>query len=206
MTKIKICGITNLEDAQLAMNLGADMIGFNFYKKSPRYIDPEKARMIIDMLSPNVENAGVFVNAPQQEVVRISKLARLDAVQLHGDESAEYIGGLNRLRVIKAMRLSPGYDFSTSEHSNVDSILLDAFSSNEYGGTGQTCDWKVAERVARGFPKVFLSGGLDADNVVEAITTVRPFAVDACSRLESTKGKKDPRKLEAFVSAVKQLC
>lgn len=205
MTQVKICGITNLEDALLSQRFGADILGFNFYEKSPRYIEPRKAREIIEQLSTKVEKVGVFVNEAQEKVSQTVELCGLDAIQLHGDELPEYIDILDGIKIIKAFRLSPGVNTTMFANYKADSILLDALSSTGYGGTGQTCDWDLASDVAKTFPKVFLSGGLGADNVAEAIRTVRPYAVDACSRLESAKGKKDFEKLEKFIIAAKHL-
>ena len=203
MTKVKICGITNLEDARLAVRFGADMLGFNFYRKSPRYIEPDKAAEIVVALPSNILNVGVFVNENSESVVDIAARANLHAVQLHGDESPDYVQKLRDIDVIKAFRISDGFDEKQLDEFNVDSILIDAFSVNEYGGAGVTCDWHISKRIADRFPKMFLSGGLSADNVQQAIKSVRPYAVDACSLLESSKGKKDAARLEAFLKAAK---
>jgi phosphoribosylanthranilate isomerase len=205
MTKVKICGITNVEDASLAAGYGADMLGFNFYKNSPRYVDPDSAAAIIDSLNGMVENIGVFVNENVGRVREIADSIGLYAVQLHGDESPEYVSHLNGMTVIKAFRLGKGFQDSYIEDFNVDAILVDAFCADEYGGTGKTCDWETARQINSKFSKMFLSGGLDHDNVADAIRRVRPFAVDACSLLESEKGKKDAVKLQKFIEAAKSV-
>lgn len=206
MTKVKICGITNLEDALLSAKLGADALGFNFYKKSPRYILPEKAREIIDELPEKILKVGVFVNEQIEMILEIAQTAKLDAIQLHGDETQEFIFELKRktnLDVIKAFRVSPEFKPEDVLSYEVDAILLDAFSKNERGGTGEIFDWEIAKKVKNIFPKLYLAGGLSPENVADAIFRVEPFGVDACSCLEETKGKKDTQKLTDFFSAIK---
>lgn len=206
MTKVKICGITNSEDAILSSKLGADALGFNFYKKSPRYMLPEKAREIIDDLPAEILKVGVFVNETLEMILEIAQTAKLDAIQLHGDESEEFVDELKRktsLEIIKAFRVSPEFAPEDVLKHEVDAVLLDAFSAKDHGGTGETFDWEVAKRVKNIFPKLYLAGGLSPENVAEAIFRVEPFAVDACSCLEKTKGKKDLQKLTDFFSAIK---
>jgi phosphoribosylanthranilate isomerase len=200
-TKIKICGITTIEDARLSADLGAYALGFNFYKKSPRYIAPEKAQEICEQLPDGVLKVGVFVNESLNEILHIAKTGGLDAVQLHGEESPEFADDLKRetnLRVIKAFRVSPDFVAARVLKYNVDAILLDAFSKSLHGGTGHTFDWKVAKNVTAIFPKMFLAGGLSPANVAKAVDAVAPYGIDACSGLESQPGVKDKSKLREF--------
>lgn len=206
MTKVKICGITNLEDALLSAKLGADALGFNFYKKSPRYISPEKAREIIERLPKEILTVGVFVNEKIETILEIAETAKLDGVQLHGEETPEFVCELTKktnLAILKAFRVSPEFKPEDVLTYKVKAILLDAFSKNERGGTGEVFDWETAKQVKEIFPKIYLAGGLSPENVAAAIFKIEPFAVDACSCLEKTKGKKDMRKLERFFSAIK---
>lgn len=198
MTKVKICGITNLEDALLSAKLGADALGFNFYRKSPRYIVPEKAREIIEQLPEKILKVGVFVNEDLNKIVKIAQIAKLDALQLHGEETPEYARELKQktnLEIIKAFRVSPEFKLEDVLQYETDAILLDAYSPKEHGGTGETFDWEIAKKVQEIFPKMYLAGGISKDNVRSAIYHVYPFAVDACSRIEIEKGKKDKIKL-----------
>lgn len=206
MTKVKICGITNLLDAQHAADSGADAIGFNFYVGSKRYVNPTEAAAMVDEMSGRVEKVGVFVNASVEEIVEIEDAVQLDTVQLHGDETAEFIEEL-RLQsdatIIKAVRIGPGFDPNGVLQYKADAILLDAFSKDERGGTGETFDWAIARRAVGLVDQVYLAGGLSTDNVAEAITAVEPFAVDACSLLEASPGVKDREKVAAFIKAAK---
>lgn len=205
MTRVKICGITNTEDALLSAKFGADALGFNFYAKSPRYVAPEKARKIIELLPPQVLKIGVFVNESLEKICEIAEIARLDAVQLHGEETPEFVREIKaktNLEIIKAFRVSPEFKPEDVLQYEADAILLDAFSAKEHGGTGETFDWEIARKVQEIFPKMYLAGGLSAENIVNAIWEVRPFAVDACSCLESEKGKKDKVRLINFLSKI----
>jgi phosphoribosylanthranilate isomerase len=206
MTKVKICGITNLEDALLSARLGADALGFNFYKKSPRYVSPEKAREIIEQLPQQILMVGVFVNENTNSILEIAQTAKLDGIQLHGDETPEFAAELKaktNLEIIKAFRVSSEFKPEDVLSYTVDAILLDAFSKKERGGTGEVFDRGIAKKVREIFPKMYLAGGLSPENVAAAIFEVKPFAVDACSCLEKRKGKKDSQKLRSFFSAIK---
>jgi len=202
MTLIKVCGITSLDDALAAVDAGADALGFNFWPRSPRYISPETARELIDQLPDRVLKVGVFVNEELRSLGRIAGALNLSAVQLHGDESPEYCSELKGRYVIKAfgarndLHLS-GYD--------VEAIMLDSKDDVLRGGTGRVFDWSIAQRANRSVPKLFLAGGLSPENVAEAIVTVRPYAVDACSSLEETPGKKNHERVRAFVNAVRKV-
>ena len=202
MTLVKICGITNLADARAAVDAGADLLGFNFYRPSPRYISPADARKITNQLPPSVVKVGVFVNEGLHSVQRIAAEAGLSAVQLHGDETPEYCRELSETYVIKAFGARDNLDLAAY---NVDAIMLDTKDDLLHGGTGRTFDWSIAQRTHTSVPKLFLAGGLSPENVAEAITTVRPYAVDACSSLEERLGKKNHERVRAFVQAVRSV-
>jgi phosphoribosylanthranilate isomerase len=202
MTLVKICGITTLADAMVAVEAGADALGFNFYRPSPRYIRPENAREIIDRLPESILKVGVFVNEDVESVARIATEANLSAVQLHGDESPEYCHKLAGQYVVKVFRAGDGVDVETY---GVDAIMLDTKDDLLRGGTGRVFDWSIAQRTNDSTPKLFLAGGLSPENVAEAITTVRPYAVDACSSLEESPGRKDHTRVRAFVKAVRSV-
>jgi phosphoribosylanthranilate isomerase len=202
MTLVKICGITSLEDALAAVDAGADALGFNFYARSPRYISPANAREITRQLPPSILKVGVFVNEELQSLLTIASEANLSAVQLHGDETPAYCRELSGSYVIKAF--SAGEDLDLSAY-NVDAIMLDTKDDLLRGGTGRVFDWSIARRARNSFPKLFLAGGLSPENVAEAIATVKPYAVDACSSLEETPGKKDHARMRAFVNAVRSV-
>ncbi len=193
---VKICGITNPEDAMAAVEAGASALGFNFYRKSPRFIEPEEAAHIIENLPAGVWKAGVFVNAPPDTVSRIAARIGLDVVQLHGDAPP---GALSHgLRVWRAMGVGPEFDATRLEEFEAEAFLLDTPVSDMYGGTGKTFDWSRVAGIPR---KIIVAGGLDENNVREAIRLARPWGVDACSRLESAPGRKDHARMRAFVKA-----
>ena len=205
MTLVKICGITNLEDAVAAIAMGADALGFNFYKPSPRYITPQIAREIIDQLPESILKVGVFVNEESPDQVRhIAAVAGLTAVQLHGDESPDYCLKLAANQpVIKALAVSNDFNPQILQHYQLDTIMLDTKHNTLRGGTGRAFDWSIAQHVSKLIPKLYLAGGLSPENVAEAIETVRPFAVDACSSLEVIPGKKNHDRMRAFVTAAR---
>lgn len=206
MTLIKICGITNLDDAVAAIAMGADALGFNFYKPSPRYITPQFAREIIEQLPESVLKVGVFVNEESPEIVRnIANESGITALQLHGDESPEYCSQFADKYIIKCFAVSHNFDMQMTERYQVDAIMLDTKHNTLRGGTGRAFDWSIAQQVSKIVPKLYLAGGLSPDNVAEAIETVRPFAVDACSSLEAVPGKKDHARMRAFVSAARSV-
>lgn len=198
MTRIKICGITSLEDALAAVELGADALGFNFYEKSPRYISPEKARQIIRELPPEIEKVGVFVNSSLSEIENVCAESGIEMVQLHGDETPEFVAALSGPRVIKALRVSDDFQPEIALRYAADRFLLDT-DCNGFGGSGKTFDWRVAAAFKDFGSEFFLAGGLTVENVAEAIREIRPYGVDVCSGVESVKGKKDMKKLEAFI-------
>jgi phosphoribosylanthranilate isomerase len=208
MTKVKICGITIFEDARFALDCGADELGFNFYTKSKRYIAPAAAAAIVEQLSIDTRTVGVFVNEPIETVLEISRSLGLQGVQLHGDEDKLYIRELllnSMLFVIKAFRVAPGFVISSAVNWKATYELFDAFSPHERGGTGLSLDWEeLGIEVQSWFPdSAYLAGGLTPDNVVSAIRMVRPYAVDVASGVESSPGKKDRNKLEAFIRNAK---
>lgn len=198
--KIKICGITNLADALLSVELGADALGFNFYKKSPRYLSPESARKIINQLDSETLKVGVFVNEDLKKILEIVDAAGINAVQLHGEESPEYCSELKRETdmIIKAFRVSQDFVPEDVLGYEANAVLLDAFVKNAHGGTGHTFDWEIAKKVSSLFQKMYLAGGLSPENIADAINTVSPFGIDACSGLEKKPGIKDETKLRAF--------
>jgi len=205
MTLVKVCGITNLEDAHACEAAGANMLGFNFYPASKRYISPQVARLIIEKLSPSITCVGVFVNEPSPErVAQLAGEARVSVVQLHGDEPPEYCRALAKYPVIKALRVGRDFAPEQAAECGARTVLLDAFHEDAYGGTGHTFDWSVALALRGLVPKLILAGGLTPANVAAAIAHVHPFAVDACSSLERAPGLKDAALVKAFVAAVKK--
>jgi phosphoribosylanthranilate isomerase len=205
MTKVKICGITNLEDALFAADAGADALGFNFYQKSPRYIDPLEAQKIIERLLPFVCVIGVFVNESEpQRVAEIAAQLKLSAIQLHGDESPDYCSQLSEWRVIKALRVDPNFKPAHVGRYAVSAILLDAYKKGEYGGTGEIFAWDIAKEAVQ-YGRIILAGGLTLENVSVAVKTVRPYAVDVASGVESSPGKKDRNKVREFIIKVRSV-
>ncbi len=202
MVRIKICGITNLEDALLAANLGADALGFIFFAKSPRRVAPEAARQIIRQLPPFVVSVGVFVDEAAATVRDLADRVGLDWVQLHGAESPEYCRSLGR-RVIKGFRIQDKDSLAelAAFRGQVQALLLDTYKKGQTGGTGETFDWEMA-RQARTYGPIVLAGGLTPANVARAIEIAQPQAVDVASGVEAAPGKKDPEKLRAFFESV----
>jgi phosphoribosylanthranilate isomerase len=203
MTKVKICGITSLEDALHAAQAGADALGFVFFAKSPRYLDPERAAQIIAGIPPFVQVVGLFVNAPLDFVNATADRCRLDLVQLHGEESPSYCQSVSR-RVMKAIRVRGMESLAGMADYQVAGYLLDAYSPNSYGGTGERFDWDCAV-AAKGRGPIILAGGLDPDNVASAVSRVAPYAVDVSSGVESSPGRKDPEKVRNFIVNAKKL-
>ena len=213
MVKVKICGITDLEDARSAIEAGADMLGFNFYRPSPRFIEPAEVKKILESLRFEIEGrgittVGVFVNEVSPDAVAaILDEAGLNAVQLHGDESIEFCATLKQLLngklLIKVLRVSDTFAPAETGKYDADAVMLDAFHRELPGGTGQVVDWTMARLARELVPRLFLAGGLSPENVAEAIAEVGPFAVDACSSLESTPGRKSAERMTAFVRAAR---
>lgn len=217
MVNVKICGITKIEDALAAAEFGADMIGFNFYEKSPRYIDPQTVKEIDKKLQDkgNVKTFGVFVNKELDEVVRIATYTNIDVIQLHGDESPFYFEQLeifSGISIVKAFRKNDELAFGKideyetqrdSELFNMKGILVDAYSKDLYGGSGEITDWNFAKMLVDLDCRLYLAGGLTPENVADAVRTVRPFAVDVASGVEVSPGIKDHKKMLNFIRNAK---
>ncbi len=203
--KVKVCGITSLEDALAAVSEGVDALGFNFYPSSPRYVDPERVRGIVSRLPPFVVSVGLFVNVPEpREVERIARAASVQVLQLHGDETPEFCGELSAWPLVKVLRIGEGSIPGGFERYPVSAFLLDTRDDNLFGGTGRTFDWSLAAQIHKVRP-IILAGGLKPQNVARAIRAVRPYAVDVCSGVEAEPGKKDHRKLKALFDNIRHL-
>jgi len=201
-TKVKICGTTSLKDALLAIESGADAVGFIFYKESPRNISQKDVKDIVVQLPPFIETVGVFVNETSDKVNRIAEQCRLTAVQLHGDESPAFCRRIKR-RVIKAVRVKDAESLKGMSGYDVSGYLLDAFNEESRGGTGKIFDWNLALRAKKQGP-VIIAGGLNPFNVYTAIHRVKPYGVDVCSGVEKSPGIKDPEKVGEFIKAVRK--
>jgi len=199
--KVKICGIRSLEEAEAALDEGADALGFNFWPKSPRYITPRSASEIIARLSPMASTVGVFVNEDAGRILEIATDLQLSAVQLHGDESPDFCARLSSIKTIKAIRVGQDFDLGMIERYSVAMILLDSDIKGSYGGTGRRFDWRIAVEAKRLAP-IILAGGINTENVWDAITHVRPAAIDVCSGVEAEPGRKDLTKLRSFMAVV----
>ena len=193
---LKICGVTNQEDANAAIAGGANTIGFNFYPKSPRYIAPERAAEIVT--GAGIRRVGVFVNEPKERVEETARAAALDVAQLHGDEIPSDFPA--DIAVWKAARVSPGFDLAHYDGLPAEALVLDGPAGELYGGAGVTFDWSLVGVATR---HIILAGGLDGSNVARAISLARPWGVDACSRIESAPGRKDHRKMNEFLEAAR---
>jgi len=203
--RVKICGITNWPDARAACEAGANFIGLNFYEKSPRFISPGEAAKIRPQLPKNVEAVGIFVNAKHGDILSVCSSIRLDAAQLHGDESPQTVAEVaTSISVFKAFRVDSEFQLSTlDKYPEAEAFLLDASHTGQYGGTGRTTDWALARRAALTH-RIILAGGLKVENVAAAIRLVRPFAVDVASGVESKPGKKDHGRLREFIQEVRR--
>jgi phosphoribosylanthranilate isomerase len=203
MVRVKICGITSLADARLAVEAGVDALGFNFYRRSPRYIAPEKARAIAKKLPRRILLIGLFVNAPAREVLRIARMVDLSALQLHGEESPAEVARLSvSYPVIKAFRVRRRFrEGRLARYSGASAFLLDGFDRARRGGTGKTFDWSLA-RAAKKFGPIIVAGGLNPGNVRDAIRQAQPFGIDVCSGVEAFPGKKDPVQLRALMREI----
>lgn len=205
MVRVKICGITSAADAQAAIEAGANLIGFNFYAKSPRRISGEQAAEIRSKLPKRVKAVGIFVNWLPADVITLRSSVKLDAVQLHGDESPETVAEIARVvPVIKAFRVEPEFPIATLyEYSSVFAFLFDAAHTGQYGGTGRTTDWDVARHASLKH-RIILAGGLKIENVAAAVRIVRPYGIDVASGVESSPGKKDYGLLREFIEEVRR--
>ncbi len=203
IVKVKICGITNYKDAAAAMDMGADLLGFNFYPKSPRFIAPEKAVEIINKLPGFIDITGVFANASLERIREVINQCQLDWVQLHGDESPRFCQSFLSLnvRTMKALRVKEQKDIQQAEDYFTDAILLDAFDPAKYGGTGLTFDWNIVGHINK---RVFLAGGINPDNAVSAIE-LGVYGIDVCSGVEAKPGKKDHKKMKKLFDNIRHL-
>lgn len=201
MVKVKICGITNLDDALTAVTAGADALGFVFYEKSPRFVSPGTAGEIIRHLPPFVTTVGLFVNAEADFVNATGEKCLIDRVQLHGDECPEFCARIVR-PVVKVFRVRNRESLQTIKDYRVAGFLLDAYSPDAFGGTGKSFNWELASE-AKQYGPVILAGGLTPDNVRQAVDAVGPYAVDVSSGVEAAPGKKDPDKIKAFIENAK---
>jgi phosphoribosylanthranilate isomerase len=197
--KIKICGITNIEDALTAESLGANAVGFIFYNKSKRYVTPEQAKPIIKSLSPFTTKVGVTVNETLENINKISQQTGINLVQLHGDEKPNIIKSIS-LPVIKSFRIDDNFDYSKLNQYHNCSILLDAYSENDYGGTSNKFNWEMIPSEMKN--KIILAGGIASDNIEFIYKDINPAAVDLSSSLEIAPGKKDKKKMEEFFNKV----
>ncbi len=214
MTRVKICGITNLADAICAAEAGASLLGFVFYPPSPRYVAPAQAREIIAALrasGASAQTVGVFVNEPVPAVRQVSAECALDLIQLHGDEPPQSVRALGP-RAFKALRLRDSDELAAriAKYGGVakgkePALLIDAYHPDHFGGTGQRADWRIAGQIARDFP-ILLAGGLSAENVAEAIRQVHPWGVDVSSGVERAPGMKDHQQVRQFIRNVNMAC
>ncbi|MCB0084520.1 MAG: phosphoribosylanthranilate isomerase [Caldilineaceae bacterium] len=214
MTTIKICGLTNLADALVATQAGADLLGFIFFPKSPRYVSPETTATIIlevRAANPAIKTVGVFVNEPAERIVAVMTATGLDYAQLHGDETADWFGPLPG-RCYKGLRPADGAEAASQAAafaplSTIDGLrwMLDAYDPAAYGGTGQRADWHTAATLARQYPGLLLAGGLTPENVAQVIQLVQPWGVDVASGVEAEPGRKDHAKVQAFIENVRIL-
>ena len=207
--QVKICGITNLEDAQAVAKAGADLIGFNFYSKSPRFIEPERARDIAaglraDGRAPKM--VGVFVNKSLEQVRAIIELVKFDFVQLHGTESASMVRELRACKSLRPRNMEEANaavaEYSSAAKGNAPAFIVDAYDPKQFGGTGTRADWDIAAMIAQQYP-ILLAGGLSSENVSDAIRSVRPWGVDVASGVERAPGLKDHAKVRAFIENAK---
>jgi len=195
--QVKICGITNVEDALLSQELGANALGFIFYPKSKRFIPPERAANIIRKLSIFTYKVGVFVNENSEYINDMAGAIGLSAVQVHGEGSPQMLEKIN-YPIIKSFRVNQGFDFSQLLPYDKYTILLDTYSDKEMGGTGITFNWQIIPKEIRS--KIILAGGVSADNIEKIYKEINPLAIDLSSSVETSPGKKDPTKLETFFS------
>jgi phosphoribosylanthranilate isomerase len=205
MVRVKICGITSAADAQAAIEAGANLLGFNFYQKSPRHISEEQAAEIRSRLPKKIKAVGIFVNRLPADVIALRSSLELDAVQLHGDESPEAVAEIAPIvPVIKAFRVEPEFPLTTlDKYARAFAFLFDAAHTDQYGGTGRTTDWDVARRASSSH-RIILAGGLKVENVAAAVRIVRPYGIDVASGVETSPGKKDRGLLREFIQEVRR--
>jgi phosphoribosylanthranilate isomerase len=203
IVKVKICGITSYDDAVAAMDMGADLLGFNFFPKSPRFVTPEKAGEIVDRLPAFINTAGIFVNASIEQIRETRDSCSLDWIQLHGDESPEFCRSLisHNVKTIKAIRVRNQEDVEGAGTFFTDAVLLDAFHPDKYGGTGDTFDWSVIGDIGK---RVFLAGGINPDNAAAAVK-MGVYGIDVCSGIEAEPGIKDHKKMKKLFDNIRHL-
>jgi phosphoribosylanthranilate isomerase len=203
ITKVKICGITNYEDAVAATEMGADLLGFNFYPQSPRYIAPAKAAEIVKRLPAFIDVSGVFVNSTLEEIREIAGMCQLDWIQLHGDENTDFCKWLayDSVKTMKALRVKDADDLQRVDNYFTDAVLLDTYNPNRYGGTGLTFDWNIIGHIAK---RVFLAGGITPDNAAAAVG-LGVYGIDVCSGVETEPGRKDHKKMKALFESIRHL-
>jgi len=201
--RVKICGVTNVDDALLAIRSGADLIGLNFYPQSPRFVNLEVAREIRAVIPAAVRCVGVFVNADRQRIAAVIEQLQLDLLQFHGDEQGDELTGWP-CQTVKAIRVAQDEGFPDLRKIPTNYILLDTYRSGRYGGTGETFSWaRIVPYLSQGKDRLILAGGLTPANVTAAVQTIRPWAVDVASGVETLPGRKDPEKLRAFITNAK---
>jgi len=204
MVRVKICGITNPEDAVTAVDAGADALGFMFYEQSPRLVSFKQAATIIGEVPPLVAKVGVFVNPSDDMVRRAIAEAGIDTLQFHGEEPPDFCRRFG-LKIIKAFRVRDADSMAAAHSYATEAWLLDSFVAGQHGGTGAQFNWDLAADAVRKHKRVILAGGLSPANVAEAVRKVRPFGLDVSSGVESTPGKKDPGKVRDFIAAAKSV-
>ena len=204
MVKVKICGITNEEDAVASVNFGCDAVGFVFYKKSSRYITPDIASAIAKRLPKQVIKVGVFVNSQEKSIKDIAKLCNLDILQFHGDETPEFCRKFKGYKIIKAFRVKDEVNLEKVLKYKIFAYLFDTFTKTKIGGTGKKFDWKLIRHIDKIKRPIFLSGGLNAKNVKSALEVVKPHWVDVSSSVEIRRGKKDHKRIKEFIQAAKK--
>lgn len=203
IVKVKICGLTNYEDASAAIDMGADMLGFNFYPKSPRFLELEKAVEVINRLPAFIDIAGIFVNSRVEQIEEVIGDCQLDWIQLHGDESPEFCQSFLSINVktMKAIRVKDKSDIERAEEYFTDAILFDAFNPEKYGGTGMSFDWNIMGHIDK---RVFLAGGINPANAAQAVQ-LGVYGIDVCSGIESEPGKKDHKKMKELFENIRHL-
>jgi phosphoribosylanthranilate isomerase len=201
--KVKICGITNLPDAKAAVEAGADVLGFVFYEKSPRATSCEAAAAITRELPPFIIKAGVFVDAPEDTVLRAIRECGLNLLQFHGEETPDYCLQFG-IMSMKAFRVRDATSLEALREYSTEAWLLDAYTPGKLGGTGEVFNWDLAREAQTWGRPIFLAGGLNPDNVAEAIQRARPYAVDVSSGVEMAPGRKDPARVKAFIEAARR--
>jgi len=201
---VKICGLTNRDDALAAVEMGADLLGFNFYPESPRFLPYDEVESIFQEIPTNIPKVGVFVNEDLETVLDIACQFELDYLQFHGDETPELLNPIGH-PWFRAIRLGEEKDLEEIPRYECEWILLDARVSGRYGGTGESVDWELARRAKNVGKKLILAGGLTPENIQRAVATVKPFGVDVASGVERKPGRKDLKKMEEFITKAKSV-